>query len=129
MLLETHDSFSHPECCQKLNEILREPLGILWDSHHTWKISGESPEETWSKLGSWVKHIHYKDSIEEDALLHYVLPGTGEFPTTSLLRLLQGKGYDGGFSLEWEKLWHPELPPLRNALEKFRTILNIDSSK
>ena len=28
-------------------------------------------------------------------------------------------GYDGFFSLEWEKKWHPELPPVEDALERY----------
>ena len=45
----------------------------------------------------------------------YVLPGEGEFPTGPIMELL-GKEYAGVVSLEWEKLWHPYLPPLDEAL-------------
>jgi beta-glucosidase len=30
---------------------------------------------------------------------------------------LTENGYEGAFSLEWEKKWHPELPPIQDALE------------
>jgi hypothetical protein len=43
------------------------------------------------------------------------LPGEGEFPMASLRAILQAEFY-GTVSLEWEKLWHPYLPPLENAL-------------
>ena len=32
---------------------------------------------------------------------------------------LLSDGYKGAFSLEWEKKWHPELPPVETALERF----------
>ena len=122
MLLETHSAFSFPDYCQKLNDFLSEPLHLLWDSHHTWKVAGETLEESWKKLGPWVRHVHYKDSIAEGEKYHYVLPGEGDFPSSTLFELLREKGYTGGVSLEWEKYWHKELPPLRSALEKFRKI-------
>src|SRR5437867_5409436 len=36
LLLETHDAFSASAPCRELLARLREPIGILWDSHHTW---------------------------------------------------------------------------------------------
>lgn len=119
ILLETHSVFSTPQYCQELNALLPEPVNLVWDSHHTWKITGESPAQTWDKLSPWIRHVHYKDSITENDTYRYVLPGEGEFPSSMLLNLLSEKRYQGGISLEWEKLWHRELPPLRNALEKF----------
>jgi len=44
----------------------------------------------------------------------YVLPGAGEFPMRALCTALSG--YDGVLSLEWERLWHPDLPPMDEAL-------------
>jgi hypothetical protein len=32
------------------------------------------------------------------------------------LREALGSGYAGAVSLEWERQWHPELPPLADAL-------------
>jgi hypothetical protein len=39
----------------------------------------------------------------------YVLFLGGEFPARDCLRLLLDDGYAGWHSLEWEKMWHPEL--------------------
>ncbi len=126
LLLETHSAFSDSASCLKLNEELTEPLLILWDSHHTWRTGGEAPAQTWSLLGPWIRHIHYKDSVTVDGSTEhrYVLPGLGEFPTEKLWTLLEDKGFQGGISLEWEKIWHPELPPLREALAAFRLVTN-----
>lgn len=123
LLLETHDIFSSSARCLALNEYLDEPLNVLWDSHHTWRLSGESPEETWIALGPYIRHIHYKDSVASPTSAEgwqYVLPGDGEFPSERLARLLRDENYTGGVSLEWEKMWHPDLPPIEKALGLFR---------
>jgi sugar phosphate isomerase/epimerase len=122
MLMETHFGFSSSIHCVRINEMLPSPLPILWDSHHTWRRHGESPSETWSRIAPWVRHIHYKDSRREDPTagdgLH-VLPGEGEYPARELRDLLKREAYAGGVSLEWEKLWHRDLPELSSALPLF----------
>lgn len=120
-ILETHDIFSSSERCLALNKRLAEPIRLLWDSHHTWRLAEESPESTWSLLGPLVCHVHYKDSSGAlgSADWHHVLPGRGEYPVARLRAVLAAAGYRGGVSLEWEKLWHPELPPLEEALPLF----------
>lgn len=125
LLLETHSGFSSGKICRLLNEKLAEPLAILWDSHHTWKLAGESLEQTWQELGPWVRHIHLKDSVLDPAHkagYQYVPPGQGRFPTNDLLALLKRVGYRGGVSLEWERLWRPELPEIRLALQGLRKV-------
>ena len=49
----------------------------------------------------------------------YVLFGGGEFPILECLELLEEGGYDGWYSYEWEKMWHPELEPPELALPLF----------
>lgn len=92
---------------------------ILWDAHHTWKQGNEDPLATWRSLRAHIVHIHVKDSLPIPTPAHpykYVLPGAGDFPMAALREALVEDGYQGAVSLEWEKLWHPELPPLEDAL-------------
>lgn len=122
MLIETHFGFSSSADCERLNARLAAPLLVLWDSHHTWRRSGESPAQTWRRIGAWVRHVHYKDSVpggpaREDGV--HVLPGEGEYPAGELAEVLRRAAFSGGVSLEWEKLWHPELPELAEALPRF----------
>ena len=49
----------------------------------------------------------------------YVLFGGGEFPADECMRLLEQSGYEGWYSLEWEKMWHPELADPFIALPLF----------
>ncbi|MFM8288392.1 MAG: sugar phosphate isomerase/epimerase family protein, partial [Planctomycetaceae bacterium] len=49
----------------------------------------------------------------------YCLFGEGEFPVIDCLRELAAIGYNGWYSLEWEKAWHPELADPELALPQF----------
>lgn len=122
-ILEMHDAFSNSERCQRLNSLLDEPLPLLWDSHHTWRIGGESLADTWQAVSPLIRHVHYKDSRSTGQDFVYVLPGEGEFPSAELFALLKAQGYTGGVSLEWERKWHPELPPLEEAMPGFIAVL------
>ena len=110
----------------RLNKLLKEPLRILWDSHHTWRDGGESPAETWRMIGPLVRHIHFSDSRLRKSPKsghEVVMVGTGDYPVDAFRRLLSDVDYPYGVSLEWEKLWHPELPDIRLALNEFLRLL------
>lgn len=119
LLIETHDAFSASAPCINLIKLAGRPLEFIWDSHHTWRLGGESPSETWGAIAPYVRHVHLKDSIGRPSARHpftYVLPGTGEMPGREVLQLLHRDHFQGAVSLEWEKMWHPYLPPLTEAL-------------
>jgi sugar phosphate isomerase/epimerase len=122
LLLETHDAFCGSGPCRNLLARLREPIGIIWDSHHTWRLAGESPRHSWSQLSPWIRHVHIKDSVAHPPSRRhpysYVLPGDGEIPLGEILAVLRQGHFHGTVSLEWERLWHPYLPPLREALQR-----------
>jgi sugar phosphate isomerase/epimerase len=119
LMIETHDLLLTAE---KINRFVAAmPPGsvhLLWDTHHTWKKGGEDPLLTWRSVGAQVVHVHVKDSVSARSAKHpftYVLPGTGEFPMEPLQRVLATE-FGGAVSLEWERLWHPYLAPLDDAL-------------
>ncbi len=117
LMVETHDSLFTSEAIGRL--VTAVPgVRILWDSHHTWKRGGEAPLATWAAIKGSVVHLHVKDSVSRPSGRHpftYALPGAGEFPMSGLREVL-GKEFGGAVSLEWEKLWHPELVPLDAVL-------------
>lgn len=124
MLLETHDAFSASSPCLRLNERLSQPLALIWDSHHTWRYGGETPAESWRQLGQLTRHVHIKDSIDRPSARHpftYVQLGEGQMPLAEVVNELRVGRFQGSVSLEWEKLWHPYLPPLREALARMQT--------
>ena len=51
--------------------------------------------------------------------MHYCLAGDGDVPLRSILEVLSDAGYDGWITFEWERKWHPELPPPEVAFPHF----------
>jgi sugar phosphate isomerase/epimerase len=145
VLIETHGDFSASAPVVELMRLVGHPhVGVLWDTHHPWRFHGEPIAETWAKLKPWIRHTHWKDSVllpddsqkpVSDATAaaaalassqmrghqhaDYVLFGGGEFPAKECLRVMTDDGYAGWHSLEWEKMWHPELVGPEVALPLF----------
>jgi sugar phosphate isomerase/epimerase len=108
-------------CAAAITEFLAAVpgVGLLWDAHHTWRKGGEDPVATWRAVRAHVVHLHVKDSVAVPSARHpftYVLPGDGGFPMAALMAAVRVAGFTGPVSLEWEKQWHPYLPPLETAL-------------
>jgi len=117
-MIETHDSLFTAAAIGRLLAAVPD-AAILWDSHHTWKKGGEDPRVTWRAIRARVVHVHVKDSVSVPSARHpftYVLPGAGEFPMAPLWATLRDEGFSGPVSLEWERMWHPYLPTLDEAL-------------
>jgi sugar phosphate isomerase/epimerase len=118
IMVETHDSLLHADAIARFVAAV-PAAAILWDAHHTWRKGAEDPVATWRTIRPHVVHVHVKDSVGIPSVRHpftYVLPGDGEFPIAPLLTALRDDAFAGAVSLEWEKLWHPYLPPLDTAL-------------
>ncbi len=148
ILIETHGDFCEsPLLKQTLRNIDCDAVGVVWDTHHPWRFFGEDVAVTFERLKPWVRHTHWKDSVskrshavhesEDQAAREaanlmsghrhadYALFGDGEFPAAACMQLLHDDGYDGWFSMEWEKMWHPEieepeivLPPFPQQIRK-----------
>jgi sugar phosphate isomerase/epimerase len=119
VVIETHDALSASPPLLHLFDRLGRSVGIIWDSHHTWKLGRESPFETWGHLGEFIHHVHIKDSISEPSARHpytYVLPGAGGMPLEEVFGILKKEGFTGSVALEWEKMWHPYLADISQAL-------------
>ena len=118
LMIETHDSLFTGETIARFLS-LAPGASMLWDTHHTWKRGGEMPAATWRVIKANVVHIHVKDSVSRPSARHpftYVIPGLGEFPSAELFAALRADQFAGPVSLEWEKLWNPEMPSLHEAL-------------
>lgn len=118
VMVETHDTLFTGAA---IAEFAAATAGtaVLWDSFNTWLKGGEDPLRTWEVVRSHVAHIHVKDAVRrpsEKFPWTYVAPGAGEFPFAALLAALARDGFPGPVSLEWERLWHPYLGPLEDAI-------------
>jgi len=120
LLVETHDLFATTGSCQQLFVRLGHGVPLLWDIQHTGGTHGEPPRETWEALGPWVQHVHVSDRSCLGSPFEIVLPGSGVLPVIETLEILANAQFEGVVSLEWEKLWHPEIPSLEEALHAAR---------
>ncbi|MEX2538308.1 MAG: sugar phosphate isomerase/epimerase [Actinomycetota bacterium] len=102
LLVETHDAWSRASDMAGLVGAT-QGVGVVWDVAHTYR-AGESPRESLEHIGV-PGLVHVKDTRGE-ALTHL---GEGDVPLAEAISELRNVGYDGWLSLEWEKLWHPEL--------------------
>ena len=120
-LLEIHGDYNTIEnVAPVLNIVGKNPaFGIIWDIAHSDRAYGENWEGFYELIRPYIKHIHLKD--HKDGAL--TLPGDGAIPIVPIVKRLLADGYDGYFSLEWEKKWHPEIGNIEPALDKLKALL------
>ena len=122
--IETHDCLVHTKSCQRL--LANYPdLRFIWDTHHTWKKGNDSIENSWNQLRQNTCSVHIKDSISQPSSQHpftYVNLGDGEFPLSSTLDLLMENQFRGYVTIEWERLWHPYLTNISDALTRAKDL-------
>jgi sugar phosphate isomerase/epimerase len=118
VVLETHDDWCASERVAALMDRAAHPAtAVVWDVHHPWRTTGESPEQTWKTIGHYVQYVHLKDAIgHPGGPQQLCLTGQGNVPVKEALEVLKANNYDGWLTLEWEKRWHPELAPADEAL-------------
>jgi sugar phosphate isomerase/epimerase len=124
--VETHDSFSASSVVAELLAMVPPgAVGAVWDSHHPCRM-GQGPAEVWSDLGRRTLLVQVKDARRDAARTdgwQLVLLGEGEVPVREMLELLEGGGYEGWISVEWEKRWHPEIDEPEVALPQHLSVL------
>jgi sugar phosphate isomerase/epimerase len=120
ILIETHDpAWSRSANVVALTAAAGTPsVGILYDVLHPCRM-GEPVEQTLSTLGRNVELVHVKDGHRPpDGSQEWPLCalGAGDVPLDRIVATLQEQGYDGWYTFEWEKRWHPELAEPEIAL-------------
>jgi sugar phosphate isomerase/epimerase len=110
VIIESHGDFTDsPTLSDILTRADSPHVGLLWDAHHTFVDGKEDPEFTVQRLGKYIRHTHLKDSVPTANGRRYVLTGHGEVPVRKQVEVLAASGYQGCYTFEWEKAWHPEL--------------------
>jgi sugar phosphate isomerase/epimerase len=113
ILLETHDDWSSARRVAGVLERFDSVwLAAVWDLHHPQR-AGESPQDVLDALGDRIGLVHVKDARADGSLVPL---GAGEVPVRECVELLRAAGYDGWWTVEWEKRWHPELAEAEDAL-------------
>ncbi|MBQ6645867.1 MAG: sugar phosphate isomerase/epimerase, partial [Clostridia bacterium] len=106
VLIETVGLYADTKRLQSLLDAFAlDSLSALWDVHHTCRFAGETPQQTITNLGAYVKHVHMKDSLARDGKVEYTLPGEGDLPMAEIFNALRSVNYSGFVCLEWDPAW------------------------
>jgi sugar phosphate isomerase/epimerase len=120
VLLESHGELIYKKDLLMVMQGAAHPhVGLVWDICNMWAATREPPEEIYEALNPYIRHTHIKDLITENGKEKYVLLGTGIVPIFTAIDLLYKKHYQGYYSFEWEKLWHPEILEPQIALTDY----------
>ena len=107
LLVETVGAYADTK---KLRELLSEfscdNVAALWDLHYPYRLHNETPEETVTNLGAFIKHIHIKDS---ESLEGHSLIGEGTLPIEEVMNALRSVNFVGFMSIEWDPDWDEEI--------------------
>lgn len=112
VLLEIHGQINSVENVKPILDICGgEPsFGIIWDVMHSDKTTGDDFEAFYQLVKPYLCHMHLKDHLRaSEPPFKLVNIGRGDIPLKAIIRRVLEDGYDGYFSFEWEKKWHPEL--------------------
>lgn len=119
LLMETHGDVVYGADIAYIMQQAGKHAGLIWDIYNMWSITREAPAKVYEQLKSHIRHIHVKDGKRVDGKIRYVLMGRGEAPVKEAVQALQQGGYNGFYSFEWEKRWHPEIEEPEVALAGF----------
>ena len=110
LLVETNGVYGDTARLRKLLDRVNRPeIAALWDIHHPYRYFHEAPKTTVENLGSYIRHVHAKDSVVENGRIVYKMMGEGDLPIYDMLDALTAIDFDGFVSLEWVKRWMPDL--------------------
>ncbi len=123
MLLETHGDIDRVDRTKRILDKLEgvKGFGILWDISHSDMFYHDDWQDYYDLVMPYTKHVHIKDHIRATGQL--VNQGKGDIPARQIADQLVRDGYDGFFSLEWERKWHPELAPIEEALVDYLRVM------
>jgi sugar phosphate isomerase/epimerase len=124
VVLESHGDFTDSLTLRRImNGAASLSVGLLWDTHHTFVAGREDPSHTSRELSRFVRHVHVKDSKPAGTEVRYVLTGDGTVPIRLIVKVLVASGYEGYYSFEWEKAWHPEIEEPEVAIPHFAKVM------
>ena len=122
LLMETVGLYSDTAHLRELlNDFASDSLGALWDLCYPYLEHGESPQDTITNLGAYVKHVHVKDADDSD---RFTLVGEGRLPLKDFVRALSSVNYDGFMCLEWDPEWISELGDVHVILPHYQTYMS-----
>ena len=125
LLVETNGVYTNTARLRDLlNQVHSDAVGALWDVHHPYRFAGETPEQTVTNLGVYIKYTHVKDSVMENGKVSYRLMGEGDLPMDDIIRTLKSINYEGYVSLEWLKQYAPDLSDAGIVFPQFANFMH-----
>ncbi len=119
--LETHGDFARGEVAAEIARLADHPsVALIWDVANS-RAAGDAIDEAARAVAPFLAHVHLRDAMPVAGREHWlpVLAGRGQVSFEEALVALDGLGYDGVVSFEWEKYWHPEIEEPEVALPDF----------
>ncbi|WP_254560035.1 sugar phosphate isomerase/epimerase family protein [Dyadobacter diqingensis] len=124
VLLESHGELTRSDLLiQIMTAAEHSNVGLIWDVFNMWIDSHENVVDVYRKLKKYIRHTHIKDGINENGKHRYTLIGQGQAPLHEAIKALVDGGYQGFYSFEWEKRWHPELEEPEVAMAHYPTAI------
>lgn len=120
VLMETHGKIVYTADLLNIMQQVSHPhVGLVWDAYNMWSVTKEPPAQVYSSLKKYIRHAHIKDAKEINGKEEYVFLGEGTSPIFEAVDLLAKNNYNGYYSFEWEKLWHPEIADSAAAIADY----------
>ncbi|MHA4847483.1 sugar phosphate isomerase/epimerase family protein [Flavitalea antarctica] len=120
VLMESHgDLVSKADLLYVMEKVDTKKVGLIWDILNAWSVTKEAPADIYPAISKYIHHVHVKDGVIKDGKVQYRILGKGEAPVRESIQLLQNGGFQGYYSFEWEKLWHPEIEEPEIALAQY----------
>lgn len=120
VLIESHGDLVQTGDLEKvLKNAEHKHAGMVWDVVNMWSITKEPAAQVVERLKKYIRHTHIKDAKVSGSNIQYVFLGKGDVPIFEAIDLLAKNNYQGYYSFEWEKMWHPELPAPELALADY----------
>lgn len=124
VLLESHGELVYTaDLLHIMQSANNNNVGMVWDIVNMWSVTKEPPQEVYAALKKYIYHTHIKDIKIVDGKDQYTLIGTGDTPIFEAIDILYKGGYNGYYSFEWEKLWHPEIGEPEIAIAHYAKVM------
>ena len=120
VLMETHGEVVKSDDIAHIMQLAAHPkVGLVWDIVNMWSVTKEPPLQVYQKLKPYIHHAHIKDLRITNDKETYTMLGEGIAPVFEGIDALYRNNYNGYYSFEWEKLWHPEIAAPEIALADY----------
>lgn len=120
ILLEIHGQFQTIEVLRPIMEAIdAHNFGIVWDVAHSDEVYGDQWQPFYETIAPRIREIHLKDYHRSLGRQGLCLMGEGDIPWNSILQRLRADGFDGYYTLEWEKRWLSYLPEPEIAFPQY----------